>query len=249
VRIIAWNIRAGGGVRSGRIAAQLKQWAPDIVLLLEFRGTPPSQSIAQQLASMGLTHQRTTVDIQHPAINAVLIASRWPLRILPSRQNTNNPHRWLPVNVASPQPIAILGLHCPNRATGTKTEFMNSVFDTVQKWRGLPAILLGDTNSGRINIDEESPTFNRFEDEWLLRLSNLQWQDAFRLLHGQLREFTWYSPGRNNGFRLDQMFLHPSLASHARKFSHKWGNPPGTRKDVLSDHAAQLLDLDSDFDQ
>ena len=46
MRIVFWNIRAGGGVRVGRIAAQLERWAPDAVALCEFRATPPSLELA-----------------------------------------------------------------------------------------------------------------------------------------------------------------------------------------------------------
>ena len=42
MRIVFWNIRAGGGVRVGRIASELERWAPDAVALCEFRATPPS---------------------------------------------------------------------------------------------------------------------------------------------------------------------------------------------------------------
>ena len=57
MRIVFWNIRAGGGVRVGRIAAQLKGWAPDAVALCEFRATPPSLELARSLAALGLGHQ------------------------------------------------------------------------------------------------------------------------------------------------------------------------------------------------
>jgi hypothetical protein len=50
MRIVFWNIRAGGGVRVGRIAAQLGRWAPDAVALCEFRATPPSLELARSLA-------------------------------------------------------------------------------------------------------------------------------------------------------------------------------------------------------
>jgi len=54
MRIAFWNIRAGGGVRAGRIAAQLERWAPDAVALCEFRATPPSLELARALAARGL---------------------------------------------------------------------------------------------------------------------------------------------------------------------------------------------------
>src|SRR6267142_1857540 len=40
MRIVAWNIRAGGGERIARISRYLQLWAPDAVVLSEFRAAP-----------------------------------------------------------------------------------------------------------------------------------------------------------------------------------------------------------------
>ena len=42
MRIISWNIRAGGGGRINQIAAAIDGWQPDIAALSEFRATPAS---------------------------------------------------------------------------------------------------------------------------------------------------------------------------------------------------------------
>jgi len=57
MRIVAWNIRAGGGRRVDAIARQLHRWAPDVVALSEFRATAPSLALAARLAADGLPHQ------------------------------------------------------------------------------------------------------------------------------------------------------------------------------------------------
>ena len=79
MRIVAWNIRAGGGVRVPAIGRQLQRWAPDVVALSEFRATPPSGLLRAALADCGLVHQFTTADPRRPTLNALLIAARWPL--------------------------------------------------------------------------------------------------------------------------------------------------------------------------
>ena len=60
MRIVSWNILAGGGKRAASIAEQLERWRPSVVVLCEYRGTPPSQTLASRLSQMGLTHQRST---------------------------------------------------------------------------------------------------------------------------------------------------------------------------------------------
>ena len=63
MRIVSWNIRAGGGRRLRDIADQLERWQPDVVALSEFRGTAPSQELKALLYAQGLIYQ---VDISDP---------------------------------------------------------------------------------------------------------------------------------------------------------------------------------------
>ncbi len=225
MRIVSWNIRAGGGQRALQIAEQIEAWRPDVVALCEFRATEPSRSLAVQLRASGLIHQRTTVDANYPSINSILVASRYPVRTVRLGGAPNEPHRWLHVNIAAPQALAIVAVHVPNRASGRKTAFLNAVIDAVAAWRGPPALVIGDTNTGRIGIDEESSAFNASEDMWMVRMEELGWRDGFRRVHVDRREFTWYSPNRGNGFRLDQAFLHPHLVPRLTAVAHHWGAP------------------------
>ena len=244
MRIVSWNIRAGGGRRALEIAEQLKTWSPDVVVLCEFRATEPSRAIAARLRVSGWLYQRTTADPGHPTVNAVLVASRYPARSVRLACAPDEPHRWLHVRIASPQSLAILALHAPNRASGRKYPFLNAVTDAARAWRGPPSIVIGDSNSGRIGIDEETPAFNTTEDRWMSRMEELGWRDAFRTVHAERREFTWYSPNGNNGFRIDQAFVHPHLVPRLTAVAHHWGGGNPGRRDQLSDHAALVLDLD-----
>ena len=152
MKIVSWNIRAGGGKRAAGIVRQLQQWRADVIVLSEFRATDASVWIASELHSYGYCFQRTTADPKQPAVNALLVASRWPLRQLKLKHAPANERRLLHVNVSASKPVAILAMHIPNRSTGLKYPFMESVIDVVKKWRGPTAVLLGDTNSGCIGI-------------------------------------------------------------------------------------------------
>jgi len=244
VRLIAWNIRAGGGVRAEGIVEQIIDWAPDVIALSEFRGTQASCYIAHSLQERaGLCFQRSTVDTENAATNSLLVASRYPLRVVRLKRAPADMRRWLHVTVAAPVRFAIMAIHIPNRSTGRKYPFMHAVTEVVRSWRGHPAIIMGDTNSGHIGIDEESSAFNRIEDQWLAGLNALRWRDAFRFLNGERREYTWYSPNGRNGFRLDQMYVHPAFVEQLSDFQHRWGGAPGQRRELLSDHAAMIMDL------
>ena len=243
MRIVLWNIRAGGGTRIKRIARQLESWAPDAVALCEFRATPPSLELAGSLASFGLVHQCTTADPARPHANRLLIATRWPLYRLRIRGEPTEPGRWLLASVDARRPLTLGAMHVPNRMSGRKDIFYAAVLTALGRWRRGPLLLLGDTNSGRPDIDEETRVFGPKEEAWLDALERLGWLDAFRLLRGQARAYTWYSPNQGNGFRIDQAFVDSELRPRLRDIRYAWGRRARPQKNTPSDHAALLLDL------
>src|SRR5882672_8324285 len=184
MRVVFWNIRAGGGVRAAAIARQIAAWEADAVALAEFRGTSPSGELARDLARFGLPYQWTTADRARPGVNGRLLA-----------------------RVLAPEPLALGVMHVPNRVGGRKYPFLDAVLSTARRRWATPALLVGDTNSGRIGLDEEVPAFNRIEDGWMRELAEAGWTDAYRHLRGAARAYTWYSPNGGNGFRIDQAFL------------------------------------------
>jgi exonuclease III len=243
VRVVAWNIRAGGGVRVGRIGRQIARWAPDVVVLSEFRATPPSRILARTLAARGWTHQLTTADPRAPGTNALLVAARWPLRRLRWPAAPLTRHRWLVAVVEAPAPLVVGAMHVPNRVSGEKYPFLDAVLACARRFRRGAALLVGDTNSGRRGLDEEVPAFNAREEGWIDGLAACGWCDAFRHRRAEERIYTWYSPNGRHGFRIDQAFVNGALLGRLKDAAYAWGGSPRGRRAALSDHAALLVDL------
>ncbi len=246
MRIVAWNIRAGGGVRAAAIAAQLLRWRADVVALSEFRGTAPSLRIAEALSAGGLAHQSHSVNIRTPAENRVLLASRWPIEPLSLAGAPLRSGKWIGARVHAPQPFATIAVHVPNRVTGRKWPFHAGTLRVTRRWSNGPAVLCGDTNTGRIGIDEDAGAvgFNLREDRWMTALGEAGWHDAFRRLHGDRREWTWYSPNAGTGYRLDQAFVNRAMIDRLEAVKHVWGmDNNDARRDALSDHAALIVDF------
>jgi exonuclease III len=230
------------------LARQLSRWTPDVVALCEFRATPPSAALAAALAEQGLVHQATTADPGRAGVNALLVASRWPLRRVLAHRVPDEPARFLLTEVAGPAPFTLGAMHVPNRDTGRKWPFLDAVLQLAEAWAHGPAVLIGDTNSGRPGLDE-APTcrvgFNAREGGWIDGLEHAGWRDGFRHLQGETRAYTWYSPNAGNGFRLDQAFINGDLLPSLGAVRYEWGRRrPGVRPTpALSDHAALLLDF------
>lgn len=249
MRIVSWNIRAGGGKRADDILRQLLEWRPDLIGLCEFRGTPASEWLAGQLAKKGFAHQINSVDPKQPAKNALLVASRYPLEAIELRGMPRIRERWILSRVDAPRRLTLGLMHIPNHTEPRrKYPYMNAVLRLAKDWQNGPALFMGDTNCGKSGIDEENPLAGVFkrEHDWMEAMENRDWVDAFRQVAGERREFTWYSH-RNNGFRLDHAFCSPELAPAIGNTRHVWGRDSANsaRRDALSDHAALILDFES----
>lgn len=248
MRMISWNIRAGGGQRATGIAAQLQRWQPDIVALQEFRGTTPSRLLACHLAALNLPYQLATVDLQTPAINALLLASRYPLQAIRTAAAPVHSTRWLLAKIACERPFIIGVMHVPNAVSGRKAPFHAAVLSLAQRWRRGPALFVGDTNTGISGLDDVTHVFSAREEAWLHALQAAGWRDVFRHRHGDERVYTWYSPNAGNGFRLDQAFVNARLIHQVSRVYYAWGidETAPRRREALSDHAALILDLQTD---
>ncbi|MEM6901088.1 MAG: endonuclease/exonuclease/phosphatase family protein [Pseudomonadota bacterium] len=242
LRLVAWNIRAGGGKRADGISNALIKLRPHAIVLCEFRSTPPSQSIAAALADAGLRHQLATCCEVPPGKNALLIAAREPIKLVLLRRRPDEPGRWAMARLQISD-LVIGGMHIPNQHTGRKPGYHDAVVDLARRWRHVPAVLMGDTNSGQIGIDEETPVFNRRTHNWFEKLGEAGWADGFRHFYPERREYTWYSH-RGKGFRLDQAFLSRPLLLRLQSVQHRWLGATGKRRDALSDHAALIVDFD-----
>jgi len=247
LRIVSWNIRAGGGRRAELITQQVEAWGTDVVAFSEFRATAPSTQIKDALERQGLRFQVSTADAAIPAANRLLVASRWPLAAIQLRNRPDDTGRWCLVGVGAPRPFTFGAMHVPNSVSGRKYPFHEAVLSIARSWRRGPAILVGDTNSGRIGLDEEAPAFNKREDGWMLALEDAGWSDGFRHLHGDSRAYTWYSPNGRNGFRLDQAFINRRLMPRLIDTRYEWAlSPDGDgRPDRISDHAAVIVDVEA----
>ena len=180
MRIISWNIRAGGGGRSERIAAAIDGWQPDIVALSEFRATPASDWLAETLADIGLQHPLATADPSAPAVNALLLASRRPLTPAALRPQPQPKLRAMAAIVDEPKPLFVVAVHGPLGASSLRSPFNRRILRFLARWRGRPGVLVGDTNTGRRGVDEESPVFNAEDDAWMDGLHAAGWIDACR---------------------------------------------------------------------
>ena len=93
----------------------------------------------------------------------------------------------------SADPFALGAMHVPNRVTGRKWPFLDSVLGVAEQWRDGPALSSATRIRDVRASTRRSPAFNRREGAWMEGLERAGWRDAFRHVRGP--------PARTRGTR------------------------------------------------
>jgi exodeoxyribonuclease III len=231
LRLLAWNIRQGGGSRLAAITDAIARHEADIVVLSEYRGGDAGRRLREALAGIGYRHSsRTAPPAGH---SGVLIAARRRLRQYgPLGAALPEPYRIVAVELRG---IRLCGVYMPNLLA--KVPYWEALIAALAAEAGATALAIGDFNTCRAYVDE--PGAIDRTAHFLDKFEAIGFCDLWRRRNPDGREFSWYSH-RGNGFRIDHAFLSPPLAARAGpiRYSHT------ERLAGLSDHSPLILDLD-----
>src|SRR4051812_41619032 len=121
MRLLCWNVNKRVRDGLGRQIEAVGRLAPDVVGLQEI--TPGnSDPWLEGLAEIGLLHAASSLDLvpearaqKRPARSGVLLASRWPLRLLEGWDGLDFPERQLSRLVEAPgRPVEVHVVHVPS---------------------------------------------------------------------------------------------------------------------------------------
>ncbi|NNF34592.1 MAG: hypothetical protein HKN68_10810 [Saprospiraceae bacterium] len=228
LKIISWNIRQGGGSRIGKICKSLIQEKPGIIILSEFRNNASGIKIRYELLKNGYRHQWVTGAGSNE--NTVLIASKMEgeNRFL-NHLDSAFPHNMIEVDFNA---FSVIGVYLPHKK---KHKLLYGLV-TKMEHTDQPYIIAGDYNTGINYVDQKGKSF--WYSDQLIKLQNLDFLDAFRHFHGDVKEYSWYSH-QGNGYRYDHTYISNSLTSIVKDcyYLHSW------REDGLSDHSPMVLML------
>ncbi len=227
LNILSWNIRQGGGTRILKILKALIDLSPEIIVLSEFRNNASGQQLRSALMKAGYRYQFVTAAAAKD--NSAAIFSKLPGNgFLFPDSDQDYPHNIL---ASEYQAFTLYGMYLPHKKKHKLFDFL------IEKALSeKPAIMVGDFNSGKNYLDQKGNSF-WYEDK-LLELEKLDYIDAFRTLHGDVKEYSWFSH-QGNGYRYDHTYVHKSLQPIIKDclYLHEW------REVGLSDHSPMLLQL------
>jgi exodeoxyribonuclease-3 len=230
MRLLAWNIRQGGGSRLPRIADALKRHDADIVVLSEYRGGPSAPRLVTALRPLGYRHATTLVP--PPSRNGVLVAARRPFREHGAVDvGLPEPYRMVNVDFAT---FRLLGIYMPNLLA--KIPYWEALIAALSSPSTNRALAIGDFNTCRAYLDEAGAI--DATAHYMDAIEQIGFRDLWRHRFPARREYSWFST-RDNGFRIDHAFLSQELAACAGSvhYSHE------ERITGISDHSPLILEL------
>jgi len=227
-KLISWNIQQGGGTRIAGIARALGKEKANCIVLSEFKNNDSGQQLRNFLMKAGYKIQ--LVHTSPSTINSVLVASNLPVDSkLHFEADKNFPHAIIEAIYPA---FRIFGVYLPHKK---KHQLFPYLLDQI-KSDDAPVIIAGDYNSGINHVDQEGKSF--WYGEYLKQMNALGVEDAFRHLHGSVKEYSWNSH-QGNGYRYDHTYVSEALLPITKRcyYLQEW------RERKLSDHAPMVLEL------
>jgi exodeoxyribonuclease III len=224
--ILSWNILQGGGSRLTSLINEINILRPQVCVFSEFRNNDTGHQLRIHLMKLGYRFQGVTNAIKDD--NSVIIASTLPCDF--ELHSKSDPEFGGNIISAHFEAFSILGVYLPHKKKHILFDFIIELVQNSAK----SYIITGDFNSGKNGIDQVGSSF-WYEDK-LVYLENNEYVDAFRNIHGNVKEYSWYSH-QGNGYRYDHTYIHENLCPILKSCDYLHS----LREQKMSDHSPMLI--------
>jgi exodeoxyribonuclease-3 len=236
MKIITWNIQHGGGKRISSILKVLELNSDcDVLIITEFRTNSNGQKIQDTLSSLGFRYSAYPETDSNK--NKVFIASKIEFSSNHFPQLMEHEHRIIEILFEETSigggKLKIYGCYFPQK--DEKKYLFEHLIREISRTE-CDVMILGDLNTGKHKIDELGETF--YQSNYMDAFENYRMTDVFRHLHGEKREYSWFS-SFGNGFRIDHIFVSSGLKKHIKDCYYTHCH----REEKFSDHSMMTLEL------
>lgn len=240
MRLVSWNILAGGGSRCGAIVRLLRRYDADVIVLQETVANRASD-LCHVLGGAGYAHCFSAP--RGPKERGICLLARMPLRRIAEAAPPHagiNPRGWLEVELVE-SGWRLAAVYGPPEGPAVPA-FWNAAATWLACRTARPFIMVGDFNAGASGVDARNYRFKAgpaFDG-----LAGIGLVDLWRREHGDRREHTWFSSRsggrRGRGFRIDHAFASSQVAERVTscRYDH------AVRQRRLSDHSLLVVDLE-----
>ncbi len=247
MRIFAVNLKAGGlRAKLDALLERALSYEAGVYVFSEFRDTQAGERVRATLERNGFSEQAYSSGHRG---NGVLVAAREAFKPIfnpAGLSHDSYPNAMIECIFSD---MHLVGAYLPGQDRKRPHLDYLARYARAMDERQIPAIAIGDFNSGRNQTDIEANLGKKrlvdaFSTADLYALLEEQWTEAWLHENGDALEFSWYPrmgvPERKNGWRLDKAFLSRALLPRLRRafYDHAF------RLESLTDHSALIVDLD-----
>lgn len=223
MKLLSLNIRHGGGKRFEQIKSYLSSQRFDVLLLQEFRDNSTGLLIKEYLKSIGFQYAYNKTEKKQ---NTVLTASK-KLTEIKTKSYVND---WS-ILITEINSIRVINIYFPQKNNKKVVfEFLKNLVSDKKS-----TLVAGDFNTGNNELDTEGAKFYCADDFSELSVTILS--DAYRLLHQNQTDYSWYS-NKGNGFRVDHVLVSNDLKGMVSSVEYDHSTREG-----VTDHSALITEL------
>ncbi|WP_169807698.1 endonuclease/exonuclease/phosphatase family protein [Herbidospora mongoliensis] len=237
--MLTLNVQHANPARSRRQADWLAEQDTDVIVLTEV--APGGHAITQALGEHGFTVHVTDGGPDYLTLVASRIGKQEPV---PGIQLVHLPHRCAAVrlHLDGDHTIGVVGLYVPSRGPQArrnqdKRAFQAAVTAHLPRMADDlavtgPIVIAGDLNVLEPGHQPHHKVFGAWEYDFYTAFTAAGYGDAFRHLHPDTVDHSWYGRRSGDGYRFDHIFCSPISAALDCGYLHQ------PRTSGLSDHAA-----------
>lgn len=233
MKIIEWNIRQGGGTRTDQIIKNLLSHDSDYYVLTEYRNNENGRKLIESMVENGYAYHFALQTDKNK--NTVMIGSKHDFSTTVFYEELQE--EYFRVIRAESEELVLYGTYFPQK--NEKKKIFEFIINEMAVETTKPTVFIGDFNTGKPYVDEMKNTF--YGSQYMDTIEQKGYVDAWRLIHRDEREYTWYS-NKGNGFRVDHAFVNSNKKTNiiACRYSHD------ERINMLSDHSLMEIEMITD---
>ncbi|NKY87545.1 endonuclease/exonuclease/phosphatase family protein [Nocardia veterana] len=251
VRVLTWNVQHANTLRARKQVSWLSRVDADVVVLTEVSAGAAGEVTAQWLREAGYA-----VHLPQPGADRyrVLVAAKGITDPVETAIAVM-PHRFVTVRVkpATGALFTVAGIYVPSRGPKHERNVAKRAFQdavsaallalTEQCTPVGPCVIAGDLNVVEPDHVPHHRVYGAWEYDFYRSFAANGFIDAFRLLHAERTEHSWFgrvgADGERNGYRFDHLFIDSDHRHLVRECAYQ--HRP--RLNGLSDHSAMTLTL------
>ena len=236
MKLLTQNVKKWPSQNHLMLADEVIAQDADVVILTEYLNNKRGIEALNRFKNSGYTHVVTANDVVNDKLGGLAICSKKEFhQITNGFETLEQPWRTISMECRGK---LITGCYWPQKHE--KKPYFEALLKLCRQHQS--HIIIGDLNTGKNSVDKSDNGAKFHCESYMHQLEDVGMLDAWRLHHGDKREYTWFSIKNGsplNGFRVDHTFISPDLKERVLRCDYL----PSVREKRLTDHSGMMIEI------